>query len=209
MALTPCTVLLLSKLTDSQVRARRFLFAWSAASVIGLSTLILIPEGAIDIGSVTRFQQAFSSDDERTIQKPYLIQGFLKSPVFGSGFGASAGYTRDDLPDVPSRPWAYELTYHQMLFNLGTVGVTVLGTLFAVYLAAVVRLLRQFKDGSAIPFGLFIAFFSLLAGAYSNPYLGGFDSLFFVGLLAYLSTFQHGFDRPKLAAGVALCTARP
>ena len=98
----------------------------------------------------------------------------------------------------------YELTYYQMLFNLGAVGMTVLGALFAVYLTAVVRLLRQFKDGSAIPFALLVGFCSLVVGAYADPYFGGFDSLFFAGLLPYLSTFQHGFEQRKLAVGVAL-----
>src|SRR5882724_11817213 len=186
------SILLVSYLTDSygllRIRGRRVLLAWVVASITALATLIILPEGALDVGSITRFQQAFSSEDARTIQKPYLIGGFLKSPLLGSGFGGRVAYIRSD-----EQPWGYELTYYQMLFNLGTVGMTVLGTLFVVYIGAVVRLLRQFREGSVIPFGLLIAFFSLLAGAYSDPYFGGFDSLFFAGLLPYLSTFQRGF----------------
>lgn len=206
VAMTPCAILLLSGLTGSysliKAGGRRVLLACAVAGVVGMGTILIIPEGALDgesVGSITRLKQAFSSEDERTIQKPFLINAFMKSPFLGSGFGATAGYLRSD-----ERPWSYELTYYQMLFNLGTVGMTVLGTLFAVYIGAVVRLLRQFREGSAIPFGLLIAFFSLLAGAFSNPYFGGFDSLFFVGLLPFLSTFQHGFAQPRLAAGVAL-----
>src|SRR5207253_3067923 len=134
----------------------------------------------------------------------YLIHAFMKSPVLGTGFGGHADYIRSD-----ERPWSYELTYYQMLLNLGTVGMTLLGTLFAVYTGAVIRVLRQFREGSAIPFGLLIAFFSLLIGAYSNPYFGGFDSLFFAGLLPFLSTFERGFDQSKLTAGVALCPVQP
>ena len=205
VALTPCTILLLSALTGSygliKGGGKRFLLACAGASVIGLGTLLILPESAVDgesVGSIARVKQAFSSEDERTLQRPYLIDAFMKSPILGSGLGGRADYIRSD-----ERPWSYELTYYQMLFNLGTVGMTVLGILFAVYIGAVVRLLRQFREGSAIPFGLLIAFFSLLAGAYSNPYFGGFDSLFFAGLLPYLSTFQHGFEQPRLAAGVA------
>ena len=51
--------------------------------------------------------QAFSSEDERTIQSGYLVSAFMDQPVFGSGFGAYAGYLRND-----ERPWLYELTYH-------------------------------------------------------------------------------------------------
>lgn len=203
VALTPCAVLLLSGLTGSyglmKAGGKRFLLVCAAVSVIGLGTVLIRPESGLDVGSVNRLKQAFSSEDERTIQRPYLIKGFLKSPVFGSGFGAYAGYQRSD-----EKPWMYELTYYQMLFNLGTVGVAALGVLFSLYFLTAVRLLRQFRDGSAIPFGLLVGFCSLLVGAYADPYFGGFDSLFFGGLLPLLSTFQSGFEQHKLAAGVAL-----
>jgi len=203
VALTPCTILLLSKLTGSygliKAGGRRFLLACAAAGVVGLSSLLILPQSAVGVGFISHLKQAFSSEDARTIQKPYLVEGFMNSPVFGSGFGANAGYTRND-----ERPWMYELTYYQMLFNLGIVGVTALGVLFLVYFVRVARLLRRFKDGSAIPFGLLIAFCSVLVGAYADPYFGGFDSLFFVGLLPYLSTFLRGFDRPKSTGGMAL-----
>ncbi len=206
VGLTPCAILLLSKLTGSygliKARGRRVLLAWAVVAVVGLGTILIIPEGAVDAesgGSLNRLKQAFSSEDERTIQKPYLIDGFLKSPLFGSGFGATASYLRSDI-----RPWRYELTYYQMLFNLGIVGVTVLGVLFSLYFVRVIRLLREFKGGSTVPLALLVAYCSLFLGAYSDPYFGGFDSLFFVGLLPYLSTFEHGFEQPKLATRAAL-----
>ena len=193
VALTPCTILLLSRLTGSyglmKVGGRRFLLACAAAGVVGLSSLLILPQSAVDVGSINHLQRAFSSEDERTIQKPYLVEGFMNSPVFGSGFGASAGYARSD-----ERPWTYELTYYQMLFNLGIVGVTALGVLFSVYFVRVARLLRQFKHGSTVPFALLVAYCSFFVGAYSDPYFGSFDLLFFVGLLPYLSTFRRGFD---------------
>lgn len=200
VALTPCTILILTALTVNyslmKSGAKRFLFGCAAAGVLGLSMLLTLPEGGLEAGTINHLRDAFSAEDERTIQRPYLIGGFLRAPLFGSGFGAYAGYTRSD-----ERPWTYELTYYQMLYNLGIVGMTALVALFSAYFAKVMRLLRQFKDGSAIPFGLLVALCSLLAGAYSDPYLGGFDSLFFVGLLPYLSTFQLGFDRPQSTQG--------
>lgn len=207
VAVTPFTILLLSCFAGGyglmKIGGKRFLLVCAAASVVGLGTLLIVPGSALDgeyLGSINRLEQAFSSDDERTIQKPYLIAGFMESPVFGSGFGAAARYIRDD-----ERPWAgYELTYYQMLFNLGVVGVTALGVLFSLYFAKVVGLLRQFKNGSAVPFALLVAYCSFFIGAYSNRYFGSFDLLFFVGLLPYLSTFQHGFDWPKLTAGVVV-----
>jgi len=149
----------------------------------------MLPASLQEAGSVRRLVEAFSSADERTIQKPYLLEGFARSPALGVGFGAYAGYLRS-----AERPWNYELTYHLMLFNLGIVGVAILGTLFAVYFVFVRRLLSQFKDGAAIPFALVVGLCSLCIGAYSNPYFNGFDYLFFIGLLPYLATFRAGFD---------------
>jgi hypothetical protein len=209
VALTPCSILLLSVLTGSysliKARGKRVLLACAIAGVVGLGTILIIPEGVLGgeyIGSITRLKQGFSSEDERTIQKPYLVDAFMESPVFGSGFGATARYLRSDI-----RPWRYELTYYQMLFNLGIVGVTVLGVLFSLYFVTVIRLLREFKHGSIVPFALLVAYCSLFVGAYSDPYFGGFDSLFFVGLLPYISTFQRGFDQPGLTRAAASCTS--
>jgi hypothetical protein len=159
-----------------------------------LGTASVLP-AEIQEDSIRYLKAAFSAQDERTIQRGYLFDGFAESPVLGSGFGAYAGYLRNE-----ERPWTYELTYHQMLFNVGVVGVGFLGALFSLCLVLVIRLLRRFKDGSAIPFGLLVGFCSLLIGAYSNPYFASFDFLFFVGLLPYLSTFQLGFDWSASAA---------
>jgi hypothetical protein len=206
VALTPCTILLLSRLTGCyglmKTGGKRFLLTCAAVSVTGVSVLLIIPEGALDIGSISRLKQAFSAEDERTIQMPYLIHAFLKSPVLGSGFGGYAGYQRSEL-----RPWTYELTYLKLLFNTGIVGTALLLTLFSHYLLLVIRLLRRFKDGSTVPFALLTAYCSFLVGAYSNPYFGSFDLLFFVGWLPFLSTFQNGFDWPKSSAGAALCSS--
>lgn len=206
VAVTPFTILLLSYLTDSRflikTTVKRFVLACAAAGVIALTAVASLPESGLDVGSISHLQRAFSSDDERTIQGPYLMHAFMQSPIFGSGFGGYAGYQRSD-----DRPWTYELTYHRLLFNLGIVGTGFLLTLFSIYFLLVIRLLRQFKDGSAIPFGLLVAFCSLVIGAYSNPYFGSFDFLFFAGLLSYLSTFGHGFKQPELTMGAALCSS--
>ena len=192
VAFTPFTILLLSLLTDGRdrlgARGRRMLVAYCAAGALGLATVSVRSASLQELGFVRYLAYAFSPQDERSRQQDYLLDGFSKSPAFGSGFGAYAGYLRND-----ERPWTYELTYHQMLFNIGIVGVAVLGSLFGFYLILVIRLLRKVREGSAIPFGLLVAVFSLLLGAYTNPYVRSFDSLFFVGLLPYLSTFQRGF----------------
>lgn len=203
VALTPGIIVLLSRLTGSSrlmtAWGKRFLLICAAASVVGLSGIVILADTGSESAAVTRLKEAFSSEDERTVQRPYLIGAFRESAVFGSGFGGYAGYQRNE-----AKPWTYELTYHTMFFNLGIVGTGFLLALFSAYFFSVIRLLKRFKSESAVPFGLLVGFCCLLLGAYSNPYLGGFDSLFFAGLLPYLSTFQRGFDRFASTAGDVL-----
>jgi hypothetical protein len=203
VALTPGIILLLSGLTGSgrllTAWGKRFLLIFAIAGAVGLSAIFILRDGGSDSGVVARLKEAFSSQDERTIQRPHLVAAFTESPVLGSGFGGYAGYRRNE-----AKPWTYELTYHTMLFNLGIVGTGFLLALFSLYFVFVVRLLRRFKSASAVPFGLLVGFCCLLIGAYSNPYLGGFDSLFFAGLLPYLSTFERGFDRLESTSGAVL-----
>lgn len=202
VALTPGIILLLSSLTGNNASmaagGRRFLWACTFASVLGLGTVITLRESGSESPLVTRIKAAFSAEDERTIQKPYLIDAFTQSPAFGSGFGGYAGYRRNE-----EKPWTYELTYYTMLFNLGVIGTASLFGLFAAYFVFVIQLLRRFRRDSAIAFGLLVGCCCLLVGAYSNPYLGGFDSLFLVGLLPYLSTFHRGFDEAMVTGGGA------
>jgi hypothetical protein len=203
VAFTPITILLLSRIAGGfgqlRIGGKRFLLAWMFATVVGFGMLFILPQSSEDVASLSRIKEAFSSEDERAIQKPYLIEGFNRSPIFGSGFGASAGYQRND-----ERPWTYELTYYQMLFNLGLVGMAALLMLFGFYVIRTIQIFRQFNNQAAVPFALLVGYFSLFIGAYSNPYFGGFDSLFFVGLLPYLSTFSRGFTELEfISRGVA------
>jgi hypothetical protein len=201
VAFSPFTILALTLATGSLQQlhrwARRGLLAYCAIGVLGAGLVVVLPDRGPAIGGIEYLKAAFSSQDERSIQRPHLVDGFKEAPVLGSGFGAAVRYLRDY-----ERPWTgYELTYFQMLFNLGSVGVLLLGSLFASYLWLVLRTIRRHREGSAVPMALLVAFCSLLVGAYSNRYFGSFDLLFFVGLLPYLATFSDGFgpSRPEAA----------
>lgn len=202
VALTPALVLLTAWLSSSmpllRPMSRRFCIAYCAGIVAVGAGASALPASLQDSGYVYRLKSAFSSQDERSIQKGYLVDGFVEAPVLGSGFGAYAGYLRS-----AERPWTYELTYHKMLFNLGLVGMALVGGVHAAYVGFVVLLLRRFRAGSASAFGLLVGLLALLLGAWSNPYLGSFDYLFFLGLLPYLTTFTQGFAiRPiRIPAG--------
>jgi hypothetical protein len=192
VALTPCVVLVVSALSGNfgllKVGARRVFLGYTIVLAVVFGILSIEPKFVPDILYVQHLEEAFSTEDERTIQKPFLVEGFKRSPIIGLGFGAAVGYQRSN-----ERPWLYELTYYQMLLNAGLLGMAILGALFLIYGVFIRNIFQTFKPGSAIPFGLVVGVISLLMGASSNPYLGSFDLLFFVGFLPYLSTFQRGF----------------
>ena len=192
VALTPFTVLVVSALSGNlgliKLGARRLFLGYTIALTLGMGALTIQPAFLTDILYVQHLQGAFSATDERTIQKPFLVEGFKSSPIIGLGFGSAVRYQRNQ-----ERPWTYELTYYQMLLNAGVVGVTILSVLLLYYAVSIVNILRRFKPGSVIPFGLLVGVISLLLGASSNPYLGSFDLLFFLGFLPFLSTFRCGF----------------
>ena len=192
VALTPCLILVISALIGNfgliKAGVRRIFLGYTILLAVGIGIISVQPKFAPDSLYVQYFEEAFSTTDERTIQKPYLIEGFMRSPIIGLGFGAAVGYQRN-----AERPWIYELTYYQLLLNAGLLGAATMGALLLVYAAIIMRIFRLYKPGSAIPFGLAVGVVGLLLGAISNPYLGSFDLLFFIGLLPYLSTFRRGF----------------
>ena len=168
--------------------ARRLFVGYTIVLVVAAGIVTTQPRFLPESLYVQHIQDAFSAADERTIQKPFLLEGFEASPIIGSGFGASVGYLRSQ-----DRPWTYELTYYQVLFNSGLIGVAILCVLFLSYSVFIANIFRKFKPESTIPFGLFVGAICLLVGAVSNPYLGSFDLLFFIGVFPFLSTFRRGF----------------
>lgn len=59
----------------------------------------------------------------RLEEAPQLLRGFRRHPVLGSGLGATlpSGYRRSN-----SDPWSFELSYLQLLFQLGVIGIVLL-----------------------------------------------------------------------------------
>jgi hypothetical protein len=192
VAFTPCIIIAVSAISGNlgliKLGARRLFLAYTLLSAVAVGVIAVQPKFLPELLFVQHVQDAFSAEDERAIQKPFLIAGFKTSPIIGSGFGANAGYQRSR-----DRPWTYELTYYQMLFNSGVLGVAILSSLLLIYSVFIAEIFRKFKRESAVPFGLFVGVISLLIGAISNPYLGSFDLLFFVGMFPFLSTFTRGF----------------
>jgi O-Antigen ligase len=109
------------------------------------------------------------STSYRLQQAPQLLRGFRRHPVLGSGLGATlpSGFRRNQ-----SEPWSFELSYLQLLFQLGVVGMVLLLTAPVWALYRGLRSLTHADQGRRIAVATAvggIAGFLFTSGG--NPYL--------------------------------------
>ena len=114
----------------------------------------------------------------RRIQFFALIKEWRFHPIFGAGPGAII----KEIVRSEIMPWAFELTYVSLLYQLGLVGIT----LYAVLLAWIYKKARFiFNLGSVLSFHLLpilIGTTSFLIANATNPYLFKFAYLWIIFL---------------------------
>ena len=127
-----------------------------------------------------------------------LISGWLLHPIIGSGYGAHAVYIVS-----PSMPWAYELTYIALLFQLGLLGLLAYVCGIAYLIFELVRICRT-NPGSVlgmIAFSSLMAMILFLIANATNPYLTKFSYMwilvFPVAIINYDICYKAG-DRVGL-----------
>jgi len=103
----------------------------------------------------------------REEQAPKLWDAFKQNPVLGDGLGAVVRprFVRDQ-----AAPWSYELTYLQLLFQMGVLGLL---AVLALPLAVARRGLREAASGAlrAPPLAGAMAILGILVASATNPYL--------------------------------------
>jgi len=183
ISLTPFLIWGLSILTHTGGRIRHPLL-FKSLSVLGIAVAVVAPSVFVQEGTINFLLGAFSSEDERSIQMQYLTQGFRDHFVFGSGFGGYADYLRND-----ERPWLYELTYFQILFNFGIIGSSLFALVVGFVFIKALRLIQHYNgqiySGSI---AILTGVLAIMIGSYSNPYLGSFDYLVIVGFLPMIAS---------------------
>lgn len=189
---TPVLVVLVAIVGKSThlLRLRSALFAYPVVGLASAFILLTLGEG---FGLLEHLKSAFSAQDERSIQKGFLLSGFSQYPFFGVGFGKNAGYTRSR-----TAPWIYELTYHQLLFNIGIVGVLILATTIGVFIFQAIKTSSKSSKTAVFSFGSTVGVLSFFIGAYSNPYFGSFDFLIILGFIPFIAALgvpQMQYDR--------------
>jgi hypothetical protein len=138
--------------------------------------------------ALERIESAFDGDSVRVEQFVSLWNGFTESPVLGSGFGGSVDVIRSE-----ERPWMYELSYMQLLFNGGVLGFSlVVGGIGFFYMKAVMSV-RYFYSGRAEAVAVLVAVMIFCAGSATNPYFSGFDSLYLLGFIPLIAGFGKSY----------------
>jgi len=143
-------------------------------------------------GIVERISQGFdfrpnSLDDsgpERREQYVALLHGWFENPLFGAGHGASAYRSIRSY----ERPWAYELFYLALLYQIGLVG-------FLCYAAGVGWIYwtgaRIIKQGGTLGSGMLsilVGMSSYLTANFMDPYVARFDGMWAIFLpLAFIN----------------------
>lgn len=140
---------------------------------VDLSFLSSHLESGFSFGSMDDGGSAF----ERGAQFKALMAGFTDSPLIGHGLGATArayGSVRSE-----DQPWAYELTYVDLLFCLGLAGFA----FYVVYIAVTFfKLFKLFDNDNLSIYAVPVFFSSLgfLIASATNPYLLKFDYMFVI-----------------------------
>lgn len=107
-----------------------------------------------------------ASAGSRVSQAPKLWDAFMSNPILGDGLGAviRPRFVRDT-----AAPWSYELTYLQILFQMGVVGLI---AVFALPLIAMWRGLKEMIGAlQAAPLAGVMGILGILVASATNPYL--------------------------------------
>jgi hypothetical protein len=196
MVLTPLVIAVVA-LASSSYRelkpyARRLILVMTCGLAFAAVMLLFsaINPGETGVAVLDHMGEAFSAEDERSIQSGYLVSSFMDQPIAGSGFGAYAGYLRND-----DMPWLYELTYSQLLFNFGLIGMLYWAAFTGAFGYFVCRVIREARYHTGQPLCLIVGVCGVLIGTYSNPYLGSFDFLVFLAMVPFVASLRNTFGR--------------
>jgi hypothetical protein len=164
-----CASAMLLRWLIEHPRARRTLPLVGAGLVAALFALT-VPTAVRPITDAFTGGATEESANVRLVQTRKLLDGVSDHPMLGSGLGAvlPSGYRRS-----ATTPWSFELTYLQLVFQSGLVGLCLIAWLPVVALRDAIRsLFAGVSDEVAICVIAGVgALVGLLVTCASNPYL--------------------------------------
>jgi len=176
LVITP--IILIAGTRVSRARLSRFvvpILALCAAVIVAVKVMHVDVEATLT-GLTTGYKAV--GDEARGVQFQSLMDGWREHPVFGAGIGAVAPGPIRSL----KTPWAYELSYAALLFDIGIVGVLIYATAVGNIIrrtASVAKATVELRPW-AIP--VLAGMASFLIAQATNPYLLNFDSMWVIFL---------------------------
>lgn len=170
-------------------RLTGLMLALAGMAVVGFASGVLSADLLAErAASVFDFSGDNESNLARRLQYDALMAGIAAHPLLGNGLGAAASYIRSD-----DQPWAYELSYIALVFQVGLLGFT-LYALGVVYLLAHLAMFassnlpRRERVAAVCYLGGLVAF--LISNA-TNPYLAKFDYMWVIFIPLGLMRLHH------------------
>jgi O-antigen ligase len=160
---------------------------WKPIAVVAVAGALVLAMGAwladISLAKVgAEFASAFSGAERnsslRYQQWQAMVQAFQASPWIGHGLGAAL----DSVTRSEEMPWAYELYYGALLFQIGLSGLLVYGMAIAWIFIAGIRLARRDREAAPVILPLLAGLAGFLLVNATNPYLAKFDYLWTIFL---------------------------
>jgi O-antigen ligase len=172
-----CLALVLRRVVRRPITGRQlllFLGSLGIAAVVTAAVVAAVALSPLQAASRTAGQVTVSTqNDVRTNESRHFLDAIEESPVWGHGSGAVVpGHIRD-----VNRPWAYELTYHSILFDFGLLGSLVLlgWTLWTAW-----RLWGRIRAGDSLVVAVAAGWVGVLLASVYDPYLLKIDGMWMV-----------------------------
>ena len=170
-----------------------FLTMILAVSILGLSFWFLSSAQLVTAqGLSDRFSTGFDfsvsnrSDSAvgRIDQYLVLMDGWKEHPWIGNGLGAAAHRSVRSNDE----PWSYELSYVDLLFQTGLLGMLAYLSGIAWIYWSGIKIIRSGGEGCRLMLPLLVGLTSLLIANGTNPYLARFDGIWVIFLpLAFVN----------------------
>jgi hypothetical protein len=148
------------------------------------------------------FLQAFGFDSSSTDRRSSgirgeqffaLIEGWMHQPILGFGHGASIATSVRDI----DTPWAYELTYISLLFQVGILGLSIYFSAVLWYLVKSIIIVRGDAGAAFLILPPLVGSIEFLIASATNPYLLKFDYLWTIFFSVMILNFYlvHRYQR--------------
>jgi len=189
---TPVLIWGLFLLAGIRIRMRSVSVAIMSMLLVSVGGVVVL---GLDFNALSdKLVSAFDYSGEQSASIRYqqfeaLMSGWSDSPLIGQGLGAAA----DSFVSSEEQPWAYELSYVDLLFQTGLLGVIIYSSAVLWVFYAGIKLVRLRPGAAQVILPLLAGLAGFLLVNATNPYLWKFDYLWTIFLpVAAINAYKTG-----------------